>query len=710
MKIYTLLFFILISQIGFTQNNKQQIATQWISENIPLFGEGQSLNMTFSRRGPAGETFRFYHTMNGIEIFDSSIAVHVSKNNVVSFHANNINNAITRIDTTPILTKDQAMVKAANALNITGAITQREIKLYVYNHRGESRLVYRITTISEFLNGYWETIIDAKNGEVLSTRDIAIYHKPANPTKPSKKNKVNQRPNISMLVDGTAMVFDTDPLTVTTNTYGGNYSDNNDATNADLDAARVAVILPEINFDGTLYSLSGPYVEIAELQAPSTGLFQQDNPDFVFDRQEQGFEAANCYYHIDKSMRYINDELGIPLQSLYNGGVIRYDPHGFNGADNSSYGGGSLNFGEGGVDDGEDADVILHELGHGLHDWVTNGSLSQVDGLSEGTGDYWANSYKRSLGHWADTDPSYYYVFGWDGHNPFWPGRVTNYGATYPGGLTGSIHTDGQIWATVLLEIWEIIGRDKTDAAVLEGLAMTNNNTGQQDAAIAVRQAAIDMGYTCDDIAVFTDRFEARGYTLPVFDCDPTACTIPEMTMDNLSGCDDNGTPSDASDDFSTADITITFENAPTNGTLNLSGDATASISVTGLTSPHTFIGVILPADGTSIDISASFSETPACAINNPAIGTAPECEILDIIDNDVINKISFYPNPASETITIVNLIGEEQIEIYNLLGQKVKEQPLSSEQNSIDVSLFPKGIYLIRIQGYNQTLKLVKE
>ena len=32
-------------------------------------------------------------------------------------------------------------------------------------------------------------------------------------------------------------------------------------------------------------------------------------------------------------------------------------------------------FGQGGVDDAEDMDVILHELGHGLHDWITNGNL-----------------------------------------------------------------------------------------------------------------------------------------------------------------------------------------------------------------------------------------------------------------------------------------------------------------------------------------------
>jgi len=87
------------------------------------------------------------------------------------------------------------------------------------------------------------------------------------------------------------------------------------------------------------------------------------------------------------------------------------------GDDNSYYSNGRLVFGEGGVDDAEDADVVLHELGHGLHDWLTNGSLSQVQGLSEGCGDYWAQSYSRSLGQWPLSAPAYNWMFSWDGHN-----------------------------------------------------------------------------------------------------------------------------------------------------------------------------------------------------------------------------------------------------------------------------------------------------
>src|SRR5690606_28354314 len=121
-----------------------------------------------------------------------------------------------------------------------------------------------------------------------------------------------------------------------------------------------------------------------------------------------------------------NETLGVPVDPTQYAGGVQYDPRGFNGADNSSYssGTGRLRFGEGGVDDGEDPDVVIHELGHGVHDWLGIGSLSQIEGLSEGSGDYLAVSWMRSFDLWAPTDPQYNWVFGWDGHNPFWGGRV----------------------------------------------------------------------------------------------------------------------------------------------------------------------------------------------------------------------------------------------------------------------------------------------
>ena len=51
-----------------------------------------------------------------------------------------------------------------------------------------------------------------------------------------------------------------------------------------------------------------------------------------------------------------------------------------------------MRFGKGGVDDAEDAEVILHELGHQIHFSASPTFFSSVEagGISEGFGDYWA--------------------------------------------------------------------------------------------------------------------------------------------------------------------------------------------------------------------------------------------------------------------------------------------------------------------------------
>jgi zinc metalloprotease ZmpB len=253
--------------------------------------------------------------------------------------------------------------------------------------------------------------------------------------------------------------------------------------------------------------------------SPFKGCFDQMSGDFSSTREPDVFEAANAYYHIDTYMRYINDTLGVPVHPFQYAGGVQYDPAGFSGADNSSYspGTGRLQYGEGGVDDAEDADVIIHELGHGIHDWLTAGGGSQVQGLSEGLGDYFAASYSRSFpGQWGPADPQYNWVFSWDGHNEWWSGRVTNWNDThhYPENLVGEVHTEEQFWSSCNIDITEQIGVEETDRAVLGGIGMTNGSTNQEDAAQAVLQAASDIGYSSGDVSTMASIYSACGYTV----------------------------------------------------------------------------------------------------------------------------------------------------------------------------------------------------
>ena len=112
----------------------------------------------------------------------------------------------------------------------------------------------------------------------------------------------------------------------------------------------------------------------------------------------------------------------------------------------------------------------------------------------------------------------------------------------------------------------------------------------------------------------------------PVIMVNPCACNVSAIVSNNISLCNDNGTPADDSDDFFTADITVTFGNVPSSGSLDLTGDGTSSVAVGSLDSAtsHTFTGVTMPADGTAIAITATFSDDMSCTFSESDTGTAP--------------------------------------------------------------------------------------
>ncbi|WP_343680892.1 T9SS type A sorting domain-containing protein [Chryseobacterium arthrosphaerae] len=501
-------------------------ANRWIKENSRNLGiqNFSKLTLYSVRKGHTGETLRYQQFIKEVPVFQSEVLVHFNKEGKISYTSSeSLKKNLKEIDITPAISAVDAFQKAYVASKSQGEITYQENKLFVYiTDGGNTKLVYRVVINSYDNSGSWETIVDAKTGEIISVKDIAVYHRHKDETSESPKKKTKQsNKTVSFKASGSGYVYDPDPLSRTGSTYGGSYVDGNDATNASLDNARSLVTLSDIEFANNVYKLKNSYVEIRNITGPNTGLFTQDTNQFLFNRSELGFEAVNAFWHIDKSLRYINETLGITCKPATNGGVVLYDPHALNGQDNSRYStAGTLEFGQGGVDDAEDADVILHELGHGIHHWLSGG-VSNADGLSEGSGDYWAQSYSRSLNQWASSTPQYNWVFSWDGHNTIWDGRITKTTMTYPG--SGSFYDKAQIWSTCLMRIYDRIGKEKTDRAFLEGLDLTTSSTNQQDAAIAVRQAAIDMlgqfGFTCNDINIMTEEFTTSGYILPEYAC-----------------------------------------------------------------------------------------------------------------------------------------------------------------------------------------------
>ena len=476
------------------------------AELLHLRADLSDLAHTSTRETKGGFHVCFRQELAGIPVYKAEIAVTITHAHVVTFVMNGYRENLQLAQAAQNVAASQALALAKNYLATQGKIDFEKTELIVHDYQGRTRLAVKATVVpAEDPIGDWEVLVDAQSGEIFKVVNNAFH----------ARGDRGERGNVTTAT-GTGNTFDPDPITRSGATYGtGGFTDNSDADSGDLTAQVSSVTLQDITFNGSQYQLTGPFAAVQDFEAPFKGTFSQASSTFNFTRSADAFEAVLVYYHIDKSMRYINQTLGVPLMPFQYSGGVQVDPSGLSGSDNSHYvsSTGRVAFGEGGVDDSEDLEVVLHELGHGLHDWLTNGGISQVDGLSEGSGDYWAASYTRSLGFWQPTDAEYSWVMRWDGHNTFWAGRIVNYSALYPSGLTGSIHTDGQMWSSTLMQIWNDIGRTATDENFLEALSMLNSSSSQNDAANAFYQADLALHGGVNQ-AVILSWFTARGYTI----------------------------------------------------------------------------------------------------------------------------------------------------------------------------------------------------
>jgi|GEM_PF-1683767 len=108
------------------------------------------------------------------------------------------------------------------------------------------------------------------------------------------------------------------------------------------------------------------------------------------------------------------------------------------------------------------------------------------------------------------------------------------------------------------------------------------------------------------------------------------------MTALNVTAgaCNDNGTPMDTTDDYYIADVTVTYANPPTSGTLDLTGTGLhATNTVNTISTPFgitnvTFMGVRINANGTVTSLTATFSAESACTFTNAAIPAVAPCSM----------------------------------------------------------------------------------
>jgi len=309
-------------------------------------------------------------------------------------------------------------------------------------------------------------LVDARSGEKISTRDVLWR------------------------ADLSATLFDPNPVV-----SQGSYSDLLDAKDRDstlLTSLRVPVSLPRITSpEGCLV---GVYAD-ARLGKRAKPVCRPSLDFTGVTRSDDRFEALMAYFHIDRTRAYV-DSLGLSESLRARPQRVRANAI---PADNSFYSSmtQSMTLGSGGVDDGEDADVIVHEYGHSLQDQAIKGAFGRTiatGSMGEGFGDYLAAAMSALV---TGGNPGFdACIFDWDSisYSPTGCGRRADRALTLKRAERRcllEIHCVGEAWSGLLYELRAALGADTLgqsvmDRVVLESHFMLGKRSSFRDGARAL--------------------------------------------------------------------------------------------------------------------------------------------------------------------------------------------------------------------------------
>jgi zinc metalloprotease ZmpB len=288
---------------------------------------------------------------------------------------------------------------------------------------------------------------------------------------------------------GSALVFVPNPVS---SLGDESLTDQKDSDGAVPAAGYHAVTLT--NLDGSGY-LRGDYADVYS----STGnlAFSPTNT-FAYTRHQDEFEQVMAYYWMTEAQVYIHQlGFGSSLPPINNEPQdARINQWGVDNSFETDHPKDELRFGKGGVDDAEDAEVILHEYGHAIHQSQGFNFAPEENGaISEGFGDYWAvtvsDVVSQQLG--VPEQEPLPCVADWDATSytsgPVHCLRRVDGNLHYPADLNGEVHHDGQIWSRALWDIRQTpaLGHVKADTIILQG---TNGYTGTSMPDLAARTVA----------------------------------------------------------------------------------------------------------------------------------------------------------------------------------------------------------------------------
>ncbi|MDH5724789.1 MAG: M36 family metallopeptidase, partial [Nitrospira sp.] len=353
-------------------------------------------------------------------------------------------------------------------------------RLVIYAESGTPTLAWEVVVPTH--GPTWQVFVHARKGTILTpARDLNRY------------------------VDGSGQIFEVNAIVAS----GSNtLTDQSDSAAAVPRSAYSTVILRGLVGNGLL---DGPFASSSLTKRRVTS----NNQSFVYDRSSNGFSETMGYYYLDFAQRYIQS-LGFTnvnnRQQSFS--VDRYK------RDNSFYTPKSkdISYGLGGVDDAEDADVILHEYGHAIQDDIVPGfgSAPEAAALGEGFADYWAGTVNEQK--WPVSGPRSPCLASWDAssYDSAIPPCLRRLDSTklYPQSVVGEPHDDGEIWSAALWQIHNQLGAALADTAIVQHHFLLPANATFNVAANALVTAAINLNYKTVKVDTIRAILRARGFTV----------------------------------------------------------------------------------------------------------------------------------------------------------------------------------------------------
>jgi len=467
-----------LSQVS--RKNARTAAREFLRANHALFNmryDVADLNDAASFDTPMGSNARFQQVFDGVPVFGARTTVQFNQNDVVVAVANTYVPDVFVPSVQPAISKQDA-INAAGGTVGSAAEPKYATELVINAEDETPVLAWRVTVAT--LGPTWELFIDAQSGAPIGEpRDINQY------------------------VNGTGQIFNVNAVVATRD---NTLRDQNDSAAAVPNSAYTIVTLANLQGNGMLDGLYASSSRTKKRVSNSSN-------SFIFDRSSDGFSEVMGYYYIDLAERYIQS---LGFANINNRQQV-FSVNRFNG-DNSFYSPSTtdITYGLGGVDDAEDAEVILHEYGHSIQDNQVPGFGSSLEGgsMGEGFGDYWGASIgAQTSGGFQDLCIMDWDATSYDTRNPPCLRRLDS-PKHYPEDVAGEFHADGEIWSAALWQIRGSIGAAKADRVILQAHFLLSPSASFNQGANALVTAATNLGYRKSEINSIRAILQNRGFTV----------------------------------------------------------------------------------------------------------------------------------------------------------------------------------------------------